>query len=81
MGVPGPSLLIESTDYDNHTDAHNNRNYISEAIVPVEFNGALAKCCLVPAMGNSEVQCCSTVVNIGMYTLSMIILTMIVLLL
>ena len=56
---------VNGSFYYNHTDAHNSENYISEAIVPVELNGTLAKCCLVPAMGNSEVQCCSIVVNIG----------------
>lgn len=56
---------VNGSSYHNHTDAHNSENYISEAVVPVELDGALIQCCLVPAVGNSDIQCCSTVVNIG----------------
>jgi hypothetical protein len=53
------------SSYNQHVDRHDiNDDYVSEATLPIGLNGTVIKCCLVPAMGGSDL-CCSTIVNIG----------------
>ena len=76
--LESPSPTPHSPDWiqmctPDHIDKHdNNGNYVSEAAVPIELNGTPIQCCLVPAVGTHDI-CCTTVVNIGIYCVVMIV--------